>query len=119
MHTTSRAGDRPHCSTPPSPTRSAPAPFGHAHGICLHHALTGPTLAPRAYDILTARLALLRWEVDEVLRRQDWHTRYEPHGDEVTVTVRAPTHLDGRVYAGLPARDREHPPAYPAESPAT
>ncbi|MEV7205340.1 MULTISPECIES: hypothetical protein [unclassified Streptomyces] len=83
--------------------------FEHAHGICLHHALTGPTLAPLAHDVLTARLALLRWEVDEVLRKQDWHTRYEPRGAETTVTVRAPTVLDGRVYAGLPVPPAARP----------
>ncbi|MET8405371.1 hypothetical protein [Streptomyces sp900116325] len=78
--------------------------YGHTHGICLRHALDlRGGLPPPAQEVLTARLALLRWEVDEALRKQDWHTRHEVKGAEMSVGQRAPTLLDGRVYAGLPA----------------
>ncbi len=81
--------------------------YARSHGICLHHALTwtGP-LPDVVRSVLSGRMAVLGWEVDEALRKQDWRTRHEPRSDEVTVGRRAPTLLDGRVYGGLP------PPPY-------
>ncbi|MGP3971893.1 hypothetical protein [Streptomyces sp. 6N223] len=78
--------------------------YERAHGICLRHALAwdGPLPEPVA-GVLAARLAWLEWEVTEALRKQDWHTRHEAKGAEMAVGRRAPTLLDGRVYAGLPA----------------
>lgn len=77
--------------------------YEHAHGVCLHHALAfGDALPARARTLLNARLAQLRWEVDEALRKQDWHTRHEVRGAEMAIGRRAPTLLDGRAYAGLP-----------------
>ncbi|MFF9350379.1 hypothetical protein [Streptomyces sp. NPDC014734] len=50
------------------------------------------------------RLALLRCEVDEVLRKRDWRTRHEVRGvEEAQVARRASAALDGRVRTGLPA----------------
>lgn len=78
--------------------------YEYTHGVCLRHALAhGDALPAPARSLLDARLALLRWEVDEALRKQDWHTRHEVKGAEMTVGRRAPTLLDGRTYAGLPA----------------
>ncbi|MFT9821174.1 hypothetical protein [Lysinibacillus sp. NPDC056185] len=84
--------------------------YGHAHGICLRHALDwqGPQ-PPPVQEVSAARLALLRWEIDEALRKQDWHTRHEVKGGETSVSVRAPTLLDGRIYAGLPAPTEDVP----------
>ncbi|OPF77312.1 hypothetical protein VT50_0221265 [Streptomyces antioxidans] len=79
--------------------------FEHAHGICLRHALDHSGALPSLVrTVLDARLALLRWEVDEWSRRQDWHTRHEAKGAEMAVGRRAPSLLDGHVYAGLPAQ---------------
>jgi hypothetical protein len=82
--------------------------YEQAHGVCLHHVLTWPgSPPPLVRTVLDARLALLRWELDEALRKQDWHTRHEAKGAEMAVGSRAPTLLDGRVHGGLPAaRDR-------------
>ncbi|WP_413802151.1 hypothetical protein [Streptomyces iranensis] len=44
--------------------------------------------------------------MDEWSRRQDWHTRHEAKGAETAVGRRAPSLLDGHVYAGLPAQPR-------------
>jgi inorganic pyrophosphatase len=78
--------------------------YAHTHGVCLRHAVTHHGALPAAArSLLEARLAQLRWEVDEALRKQDWHTRHEVKGAEMRVGRRAPTLLDGRVFAGLPA----------------
>ncbi|MFJ7280574.1 hypothetical protein [Kitasatospora sp. NPDC098663] len=82
--------------------------FEHAHGLCLHHVLTWPGGTPPPTSVavvLRARLALLGWEIDEALRKQDWRTRHEVRGSETSAGLRAPALLDGRVYAGLPAPD--------------
>lgn len=86
--------------------------FTQSHGICLRHAVDWQGARPGLVDeVLTGRLALLRWEIDEALRKQDWHTRHETRGAENSVGRRAPTLLDGRVYGGLPAPPR-HSPAH-------
>ncbi|MEU6284387.1 hypothetical protein [Streptomyces sp. NPDC047028] len=78
--------------------------WARTHGVCLRHALMHrETLPVPVRTLLEARLAQLRWEIDEALRKQDWHTRHEVKGAEMTIGRRAPTLLDGRVYAGLPA----------------
>jgi hypothetical protein len=85
--------------------------YEHAHGVCLHHALAtgeGPPPPEAAMVVLRARLALLDWELTEALRKQDWRTRHEVKGAEMAVGARAPTLLDGRVYAGVPAPNGEH-----------
>ncbi|MFE6668452.1 hypothetical protein ACFVFH_33445 [Streptomyces sp. NPDC057697] len=78
--------------------------YTHTHGICLRHALNwrGAREGP-VHAVLAGRTALLRWEIDEVLRKQNWRTRHETVGAEREVVRRAPTLLDGRIYAGLPA----------------
>ncbi|MYQ75820.1 MULTISPECIES: hypothetical protein [unclassified Streptomyces] len=86
--------------------------YGHEHGICLRHALNWQGRPPAVVrEVSTARLALLRWEIDETLREQDWHTRHEIKGSAARVSARAPTLLDGRIYAGLPAPDESRHPS--------
>ncbi|NGN64536.1 hypothetical protein G5C51_11555, partial [Streptomyces sp. A7024] len=79
-----------------------------AHGICLRHAMSWPDPPAPVFAALRARTALLRWELDEALRKQEWHTRHEVRGAELGVGLRAPTLVDGRVYAGLPPQPRVH-----------
>ncbi|MFE3148104.1 hypothetical protein ACFXJ6_15740 [Streptomyces sp. NPDC059218] len=85
--------------------------YARTHGVCLRHALNwqGAGAGP-VHEVLVARLALLRWEIDEVLRKQSWRTRHEIEGAERRVVRHAPTLLDGRVYAGLPAPPRDIAP---------
>ncbi|MFJ2639385.1 hypothetical protein [Streptomyces sp. NPDC087511] len=86
--------------------------YTRTHGICLRHAVNwrGAREDP-VHAVLAGRTALLRWEIDEVLRKQNWRTRHEIEGAERQVVRRAPTLLDGRVYAGLPAPPRDVAPA--------
>ncbi|WP_419999848.1 hypothetical protein [Streptomyces boninensis] len=86
-----------------------------SHGICLRHALTWPDPPAPVFAALRARTALLRWELDEALRKQEWHTRHEVRGAELGVGLRAPTLIDGRVYAGMPPQPRAVPGAAAAE----
>ncbi|MEO3749172.1 hypothetical protein [Streptomyces sp. B6B3] len=78
--------------------------YQEAHGVCLRHVLRwdGPPPAP-VDTVLRARLALLGWELAEARRKQDWRTRHEVKGAEMTSGSRAPTLLDGRAHAGSPA----------------
>ncbi|MFG3527444.1 hypothetical protein ACGF8B_11925 [Streptomyces sp. NPDC047917] len=93
--------------------------YGHTHGICLRHALSWPGPRPDpVQEVAEARLALLRWEIDEVLRKQAWHTRHEPKGAGTDLSLHAPTLLDGRVHTGLPA-PAESPPPDPMNPPRT
>ena len=47
-----------------------------------------------------ARLSVLQWEVDELIRKAGWQFRHEPKGAEQSAWRRAAEHLAGR----LPAR---------------
>lgn len=86
--------------------------YAVTHGVCLRHAAAHRNRLPAgARSLLVARLAQLSWEVDEALRKQDWRTRHETRGAEATVDRRAPTLLDGQVWAGMP------PPSTSAEDP--
>jgi hypothetical protein len=85
--------------------------YEHAHGVCLRHALGWDGPLPHLVGrVLHARLAWLGWEVTEALRKQDWHTRHETKGAEMTIGRRAPALLDGRVHLGLPAPHGTPPP---------
>ncbi len=86
--------------------------YEEAHGVCLRHVLVwgGAPPAP-VRTALGARLALLGWELAEARRKQDWRTRHEVKGAEMTSGSRAPTLLDGRVHAGSPAVRGAPPPA--------
>jgi hypothetical protein len=91
--------------------------YEQAHGVCLRHVLTWDGPPPALVGtVLRARLAWLGWELAEVRRKQDWHTRHEIKGAEMTIGPRAPTLLDGRVYAGLPAPRRPPPPTAAEET---
>lgn len=89
--------------------------FESSHGVCLHHArelVTSAALGVRAgcasvtelvQRETSARLAIMRWELDELRRQADWRARHEVrHGNEMT-WLRAPALLDGRVFLGAPA----------------
>ncbi|WP_406145241.1 hypothetical protein [Streptomyces sp. NBC_01012] len=90
--------------------------YTHTHGVCLRHALNWQGPRPALVDeVLGGRLALLRWEIDEVLRKQDWRTRHEITGSERDVGRRAPTLLDGRVHGG--SADPPGPSSAPGEAP--
>lgn len=75
--------------------------FQSSHGLCIQCVLAGPTL-PLALEVSRARLALLRWELEEAARKQAWSFRHEDPGPEGTAWLRAAAVLDGRVFLGGP-----------------
>ncbi|MFF2959052.1 hypothetical protein ACFVT1_09070 [Streptomyces sp. NPDC057963] len=87
------------------------AEYSHTHGVRLHHAVIeqGARAGP-VHEVPVGRPALLRREIDEVLRKQSRRARHEIEGAERPVVRRAPTLLDGRVHAGLPAPPRADTP---------
>ncbi|MES9511887.1 hypothetical protein ABWJ92_36800 [Streptomyces sp. NPDC000609] len=86
--------------------------YTHTHGIRLRHAVNrrGAREGP-VHAVPAGRTALLRRETDEVLRKQNRRTRHEIEGAGRQVARRAPTLLDGRIHAGLPAPPQDVAPA--------
>ena len=84
------------------PTRMA---YYESHGLCLRHAqgCSDPAIG----EVLTARLGVLVWELDEGGRKSAWSSRHERRGDEATAWLRAPVQIDGRVFLGAPAPVRD------------
>ena len=76
-----------------------------SHGICVRHAyqLKGHPWAGPVVAVLRARLAVLGWELDEIRRKSAWAERWDATGPESGAWLRAPGHLDGRVFLGAPA----------------
>lgn len=71
-----------------------------AHGACLRHVLAGRPASGRFRELLIARLQLLRWSLEESLRKDRWTTRWEARGAELSAWTTAPALIDGRTYAG-------------------
>jgi hypothetical protein len=86
------------------PDRATQARYSESHGLCVRHALVDVPLPPLVHEILTTRLTVLDWELEEARRKKDWHTRHESPGPEQTAWLRAPVQLDGRVFLGGPPR---------------
>jgi hypothetical protein len=81
--------------------------YEHAHGLCVRHVLSWPdTDRTLPAEVCSARLALLRWELEESDRKRDWLIRYEADGPEATAWRRAMAQIDGRVFLGNPAVTR-------------
>ncbi len=77
--------------------------FARGGGLCVPHFLQGLALAP-PLGILAillegqiARLSVLQWEMDELIRKTNWLVRYEPKGAEQTAWRRAVERLAGRL----------------------
>jgi hypothetical protein len=77
--------------------------FENGYGLCLRHAAQAPAL-PDARAVgnivastMHARLALLRWELDEQLRRGAWQGRPERRGSESGAWLRAGARFAGTV----------------------
>lgn len=77
--------------------------FARGWGLCVPHFLQGLALAPPlgVLAILLegqiARLSVLQWEMDELIRKASWLVRYEPKGAEQTAWRRAAERLAGRL----------------------
>ncbi len=71
-----------------------------AHGACLRHVLASEPASDRFRELLVARLHLLRWSLEESLRKDRWTTRWETRGAELSAWTAAPALIDGRSYAG-------------------
>ena len=79
--------------------------FEGGYGLCVRHAAQA-LLQPDARRIanivattLHARLALLRWELEEQLRRGAWQARPEARGTESSAWLRAPSRFAGTAGA--------------------
>lgn len=82
------------------------AAYYESHGLCLRHALARPD--PTVREVLTARLGVLAWELDEGGRKSAWSSRHEGRGDETTAWLRAPVQLDGHAFLGAPPPVRNY-----------
>ena len=77
--------------------------FVEGWGPCVPHFLQGLSLAPprEVLRVLAerqlARLSVLRWEVDELIRKSGWDVRHEPKGAEQSAWRRAAEHLGGEA----------------------
>ena len=79
------------------------AAYGRSHGLCLHHVSALPVVGQDGLPlkVLRARLALLRWELEEAERKRSWFARWEPAGSEAGAWRRLPGLLGG-ADAGFP-----------------
>ncbi len=77
--------------------------FEGGYGLCVRHAaqalaLPGaPAVAAIVASTMHARLALLRWELEEQLRRGAWQARPAGRGAEAGAWLRAPSRFAGTV----------------------
>ena len=80
--------------------------YSRSHGLCLRHlpAMASKDTSGLPYRVLSARLRVLAWELDEAGRKSSWSNRHERNGDETTAWFRAPGLLDGWVFLGGPPR---------------
>ena len=75
--------------------------FEAGHGLCLKHFSHALSLRPPPavqtvlIETETAKLALLRWELEEALRKRAWSARPEPGGSERTAWQRALRRFSG------------------------
>ena len=80
--------------------------FESGYGLCVRHAaqaLAQPDARPISGVVastLHARLALLRWELEEQLRRGAWQARPERRGTESSAWLRAPSRFAGTAGVG-------------------
>ena len=81
--------------------------FETGYGLCVRHAAQA-LLQPDARRIanivattLHARLALLRWELEEQLRRGAWQARPEARSTESSAWIRAPSRFAGTAGAAV------------------
>lgn len=80
-----------------TPTAAA---YETSHGVCFRHALALNPSSPLLRNVVSARLALLGWELDEASRKRSWSLRHEPTGPETSAWFRTPAAIDGRSYLG-------------------
>ncbi|GAB4257654.1 MAG: hypothetical protein Kow00122_15460 [Thermoleophilia bacterium] len=80
-----------------TPTAAA---YETSHGVCFRHALALNQPTPLLRNVVSARLALLGWELDEASRKRSWSLRHEPTGPEASAWFRTPAAIDGRSYLG-------------------
>jgi hypothetical protein len=71
-----------------------------SHGLCLQHTVGATTGSPWRI-LLAARLGLAQWELEEVVRRTSWSTRWEADSRRAGVASEAQELLDGRISLGL------------------
>jgi uncharacterized protein (DUF2249 family) len=69
-------------------------------GLCLQHLVRAmpsapPGLRPRVAEVERARLAVLEWELEEMLRKAGWPSRPERRGTESTAWARAMEKFSG------------------------
>jgi hypothetical protein len=79
--------------------------FENGYGLCVRHSAQAMTMREArpvtsiVASTLHARLALLRWEVEEQLRRGAWQARPEQRGTESSAWLRAPSRFAGTAGA--------------------
>lgn len=79
--------------------------FESGYGLCVRHSAQAMAMrmAPPTPGVvastLHARLAVLRWELQEQLRRGAWQARPEPRGTEASAWLRAPSRFAGTAGA--------------------
>jgi hypothetical protein len=81
--------------------RPTMARFEGSHGVCLYHVPVADCEPVRR--VLSARLAVLEWELEEAGRQAAWPARHEVARSTGCAWRRAPGVLDGRAFLGGPA----------------
>jgi hypothetical protein len=70
-------------------------------GLCHQHVLNlGNRAPPVVAAVLSSRVDVLHWELDEAVRKISWSDRYETPGAESDAWLRAPLQLNGHVALG-------------------
>ncbi len=75
--------------------------FENGYGLCVKHFIKASKAAP-SNEILkflvkveSAKLAFLKWELDEIMRKMAWDTRHEPKGREQSAWRRSIARFSG------------------------
>lgn len=82
--------------------------YGRSHGVCLRHLSSLASQEPNSllHQVISARLSVLGWELEEAGRKSSWSNRHQTRGDEITAWFRTPGALDGWVFLGGPPRSQ-------------
>ncbi len=75
--------------------------FEKGYGLCMKHFIVSSKFAPSGEikkfltEVQCAKLALLKWELDEIMRKMAWDTRPEPDGSEKSAWHRGIARFSG------------------------
>lgn len=86
--------------------------YRRGHGLCVRHFDSALALAPprdvRAFlvESLSAKVAVLEWELEEAIRKNAWSARPEAPGNEQTAWLRALNRFSGAISGQVDGKAR-------------